>query len=621
MKTKSGVRKLLPSCLAVALVLGGCSKPVLDYRNVQIVDGKIYPSNIYLDGNSNEAFSGIVTNFPDNQLLAGNQQGMVKFLYPVALGAAMSNASDASFVAAQGASATAQLLLSAPTAMCKVSVRHGLLNGDGDCTVPNSETPSTQVEFDNGTLTGDITWFDSDGNKLADGQFKDGIPDGKENVYSAKTGKVIVKVNWENGGLNGVLQGFDPSSGALTYEVNYVHGRREGVATTYSPNGKRKIQTQTFVHGVLNGAFDTYDPTTGAHTSHGDYVNGKLEGAAQLWNAQGQLLHSYVYKSGDDVTATPIQPVNCSAGNASSRTLVETMVCGSDDLRKEDALLNQAYQRAGKTTDNAQSLEDGQRDWIMLQRNKCTTMACLESAYKERIDVLTGSRAPSLHATVCTSGDRELDVRTICSTPQLLADDQAMIAAYKTAYTATLADGKRAIEGGIRGWVEAIRQPCRDDVQCLEAAFQNLTAKLNAIAQNTDMPVSAYQLDSNTPAPSGAAAATVPNTVLEQPKAAPTPVAIQQAPANAVAGGDIHASFDCAKAGKPVEKMICSNQMLADYDVRLMSSYKAALAASPDKASVKDAQRAWMAQRNACTTLDCVSRAYQVRIKQLDAER
>jgi len=58
--------------------------------------------------------------------------------------------------------------------------------------------------------------------------------------------------------------------------------------------------------------------------------------------------------------------------------------------------------------------------------------------------------------------------------------------------------------------------------------------------------------------------------------------------------------------------------MLADDDVRLMSSYKAAMAASPDKAAVKDAQRVWMAQRNACTTLDCVSRAYQLRIKQLD---
>jgi uncharacterized protein len=85
--------------------------------------------------------------------------------------------------------------------------------------------------------------------------------------------------------------------------------------------------------------------------------------------------------------------------------------------------------------------------------------------------------------------------------------------------------------------------------------------------------------------------------------------------------GGIHASFDCAKAGSPVEKMICSNQMLADYDVRLMSSYKAAMATSSDKAAIRDAQRVWMAQRNACTTLDCVSRAYQIRIRQLSASR
>lgn len=621
MITKLGVRKLLPGCLAMAVVLAGCSKSVLDYRNVQIVDGKIYPSNIYLEGNSNEAFSGTVTNFPVNELLAGNRQGMLKFLYAVGAGAATSNTADAMFVAVQGAGAAAQLLLSAPTAMCKVSARHGLLDGDADCTVSNSETPSTHVEFDKGTLEGDITYFDSAGNKLADGKFKDGIPVGTENVYSAKTGKVVLKVNWENGGWNGDVQGFDPNSGALTYEVKYVDGKREGVATTYSPDGKRKIRTETFVHGVANGPLDTYDAVTGAHTSHGMEVNGKLEGNAQMWNAQGQLLRTYVYKDGDDVTAIPIQPVDCSAANASSRILAETLICESDELRKDDVLLMATYQRAGKTGGNAQYLEDGQRNWVGQVRDKCITVACLENAYKERMDVLTGSSAPDLHATICTAdSERDTDVRTICSAPALLADDQAMIEAYKAAYVASVADGKQAIQGGISYWVNNVREPCRDDVQCLDSAFRNLTAKLNAIAQNPDLPVSAYHLDSNTPALNGLTAASGPNNVVAQPVAVQA-AAEQQSPVIAGSGSSIRASFDCVKATSSVEKMICSNQMLANEDVRMMSSYKAAMAASPDKAAVKSAQRAWMAQRNACTTLACVSRAYQARIKQLDSSR
>lgn len=622
MITKLGVRKLLPGCLAMAVVLAGCSKSTLDYRNVQIVDGKIYPSNIYLDGNSNQAFSGTVTNFPVNQLLAGNQQGMVKFLDAVARGMQTSNTQDAQFVRSQGPAATARLLLAAPSAMCAVSVHAGLLDGDADCTVPESQTPSSQMAFDKGTLDGDITYFDSKGNKLADGEFKDGIPVGKENVYSAETGKVVLKINWENGGWNGDIQGFDPNSGALTYEVKYVDGKSEGVATTYSPDGKHKIETETFVHGVSNGPLDTYDPVTGAYTSHGMEVNGKLEGQAEVWNAQGQLLRTYTYKDGNDVTSVSIQQVDCSAASASSRTQVETLVCGNAGLRKDDALLTTTYRRAAKTGANANSLEDGQRNWVVQMRDKCTTVACLESAYKERMDALAGSSPPSLHATVCTAdSERYTDVRTICSTPALLADDQAMIAAYKTAYAATLADGKQAIQEGISYWVDYVRQPCREDVQCLDSAFRNLTAKLNAIAHDPDLPASAYHLDSNTPAPNSVTAGSAPNNAVAQPGNVQPMMAKQQSPGIADSGSSIHASFDCAKAMSSVEKMICSNQMLATYDVRMMQSYKAAMASRSDKSAVRNAQRTWMAQRNACTTLDCVSRAYQERISQLNSSR
>ncbi len=613
------MRKLLPGCMAMALVLVGCSKQVLDYRNVQIVDGKIYPSNIYLDGNSNQAFSGTVTNFPVNQLLAGNQQGMVKFLDAVARGMLTSNTQDAQFVRTQGPAATARLLLAAPSAVCTVSVHAGLLDGDADCTVPESQTPSSQMAFDNGTLDGDITYFDSKGNKLADGAFKDGIPVGKENVYSAETGKVVLKVNWENGGWSGDVQGFDPNSGALTYEVKYVDGKSEGVATTYSPDGKHKIETETFAHGVSNGPLDTYDPVTGAHTSHGTEVNGKLEGQAEVWNAQGQLLRTYTYNDGNDVTPASIQQVDCSAASAGNRTQVETLVCGNADLRKDDALLMTTYTRAVKTSGNAGNLEYGQRNWIVQSRDKCTTVACLEKAYQDRISSLTGTDQPSLQGIACTPDQEKeyINVRTICSQPALMADDHAMMVAYKSAYAASLENGKRAIEEGIGAWVNNVQQPCQDNVQCLDSAYRDLTAKLNAIVQNPNAPISESYLGSKA-APTENAAATAA-AVAQVQASAQLPAPMQQALANADSGTDIHASFDCAKAGSPIEKMICSNQMLADYDVRLMSSYKAAMAASSDKAAIKDAQRAWMAQRNACTTLDCVSHAYQMRLRQLDA--
>ena len=78
------------------------------------------------------------------------------------------------------------------------------------------------------------------------------------------------------------------------------------------------------------------------------------------------------------------------------------------------------------------------------------------------------------------------------------------------------------------------------------------------------------------------------------------------------------ASFDCSKAGTPIEKAICSYPELSALDEQLASAYRAAATTSADQNQLKHEQRTWITQiRNACEDTNCLARAYQSRINDL----
>lgn len=78
-------------------------------------------------------------------------------------------------------------------------------------------------------------------------------------------------------------------------------------------------------------------------------------------------------------------------------------------------------------------------------------------------------------------------------------------------------------------------------------------------------------------------------------------------------------SFNCAKASKVPERIICSNPQLSSLDGQLMQSYRNALSRTTDKKALKASSREWIkSQRDACGTADCMISAYQERIKFLD---
>ena len=79
------------------------------------------------------------------------------------------------------------------------------------------------------------------------------------------------------------------------------------------------------------------------------------------------------------------------------------------------------------------------------------------------------------------------------------------------------------------------------------------------------------------------------------------------------------ASFDCTKAGTPIEKVICANPTVSVLDDQLADAYREQLRTVTDPGTLKSQQRAWMSQiRNNCEDVTCLEAAYKSRIEELD---
>ena len=104
--------------------------------------------------------------------------------------------------------------------------------------------------------------------------------------------------------------------------------------------------------------------------------------------------------------------------------------------------------------------------------------------------------------------------------------------------------------------------------------------------------------------------ATAPNTTQTAAAPASTPDA---APLTA------HPSFDCATAHNQAERLICSDDGLAKRDVGLARLYRRARDHAVDENAVIAEQRDWIAlRRNACTSKECLYRAYAHRERELE---
>lgn len=118
------------------------------------------------------------------------------------------------------------------------------------------------------------------------------------------------------------------------------------------------------------------------------------------------------------------------------------------------------------------------------------------------------------------------------------------------------------------------------------------------------------------------ASATAP---IAQADPAPVPAPIENAlPVDSAvatpAVAAIKASFDCGNAYTPVEKLICSDAALAQSDVALADTYRAALGRVGSPERLKADRRKWLrAKRDACDDARCLLATYAERKQVLDA--
>ncbi|WP_052321573.1 toxin-antitoxin system YwqK family antitoxin [Ralstonia sp. A12] len=285
--------------LAASLLMTGCSDKMLDYRNAQINNGKVYA------GDSNTPFSGTLTNVSAGQVLAA-QNGFVKLMNVVNYDL------PSTTVGAMGLSS-----------ICDVHVKDGKLDGKATCKTPQSDAVRLQMVFKAGALDGDFVVSDTDGREpFVTVTFRSGQPEGEQKVYSLKTHKLVYRNNWENGVATGEEEGYYEDTGNRYVHATRVNGQYDGELLVYAPDGKQLIHRVTYVAGKKQGPDDQYHATTGKQIGHADWENNQMNGVVKTWDTNGKLLKEVTYDRGTRL-ATADEIAAQAAANAQAKATLQ----------------------------------------------------------------------------------------------------------------------------------------------------------------------------------------------------------------------------------------------------------------------------------------------------------
>lgn len=79
------------------------------------------------------------------------------------------------------------------------------------------------------------------------------------------------------------------------------------------------------------------------------------------------------------------------------------------------------------------------------------------------------------------------------------------------------------------------------------------------------------------------------------------------------------AVMDCSRARTGVEKMLCSSQRAAAAEQRMALAFRAAFGHTADREALRADQQRWQSSvRDACTEIDCLLKAFEERIAELE---
>jgi len=155
------------------------------------------------------------------------------------------------------------------------------------------------------------------------------------------------------------------------------------------------------------------------------------------------------------LAAGTVQAASFQCKNA--QTATEKRICGDKDLGALDVALARAYQ--DKRYEDENKIGTEQKNWIKNERDNCSSVGCLKSAYQERIRVLDGSAA-SFNCALAKSATEQL----ICSDEGLRHADRMLAQSYLGLKEA--GGDRQQITAEQAAWLQNVRQPCAS-VACL----------------------------------------------------------------------------------------------------------------------------------------------------------
>ncbi len=249
-------------CLLSALLLAGCLGEVLDFRNAEVSEGKLYKEG------ANKPFSGKVTNVPYAQMPTAPWMEMFRLV--------------------AATTEEKQLGQYLGKLLCDAEFDQGVLDGDTVCTLRGSDAPFMTLSYEQGSLEGDmkVTSFKVKGVTLAEAVYKGNVLEGELIVNHPETGQRVSSSHWRAGKPHGLQENYSVKTGKLVLKAKYVDGLFDGEVLSYRSDGEQLLNKTHYVAGKRHGVEEDYD-LEGQLTKRVQWEDDRRVNI-ELWNEKGQ---------------------------------------------------------------------------------------------------------------------------------------------------------------------------------------------------------------------------------------------------------------------------------------------------------------------------------------------
>jgi antitoxin component YwqK of YwqJK toxin-antitoxin module len=307
--------------IVASLCLSACGDKVLDYRNADLSNGAFYARG------ENSPFNGTVTNVPNAVVFNDPDFTVFRQAVAKAYGSAIQMAATQRIDLDQFGRQASALLQNTglyfpnngadASVLCTVKVDDGKLVGKISCAQAGTDNVVLEAKIGNGSFDGPIMAYVYDSGKqypFVSATLKDGKLDGKDEIYSPTTHKLIYSASYVGGIPQGTEDMLDENTGNKLQEANYLGGKLEGDVTDWAPGGNQITSKGHYANGLFDGSQEAFDANTGKKIGEAHWSSGKLNGELRKWDVQGNLIAVKSYENGFLATTSDEQETRFAEG-------------------------------------------------------------------------------------------------------------------------------------------------------------------------------------------------------------------------------------------------------------------------------------------------------------------